>query len=89
VAYVSGSDLSNNLNCYIFWPFLSATTKDPQNNITLRWKEDGKLHVFLDTLATPSKFQQWFQDEILQNGKSMDGDNWNLLLRRYYKLHVQ
>jgi hypothetical protein len=58
-------------------------TKDPQNNTILRWKEDGKLHVFSDTLGTATKFQQWFQDEILQNGKSMSAEHWDALLKRY------
>lgn len=78
-----GSDFTRNLNCYIFWPFLSSTTRDPQNNTILRWKEDGKLHVFSDTLGAPAKFQQWFQDEILENGKSMSAEHWDVLLKRF------
>ncbi|XP_023703812.1 uncharacterized protein LOC111862551 isoform X3 [Cryptotermes secundus] len=80
------SDFSISLNCYIFWPFLSSMTRDPQNNTILRWKEDGKLHVFSETLGAPEKFQQWFHDEILQNGKPMNENHWDLLLRRFIVL---
>jgi hypothetical protein len=39
--------------------------------------------VFSDTLGAPTKFQQWFQDEILENGKSMSAEHWDVLLKRY------
>jgi hypothetical protein len=87
MVYLSGSDFTKNLNCYIFWPFLSSMTRDPQNNTILRWKEDGKLHVFSETLGAAEIFQQWFHDEILQNGKPMNENHWDLLLKRYYKFH--
>jgi hypothetical protein len=64
-------------------------TKDPQNNTISRWKEDGKLHVFMDNLSTAAAFQQWFQDVVLQNGNCMSGDHWNLLLKRYYRFEMQ
>jgi hypothetical protein len=64
-------------------------TKDPQNNVISRWKDDGKLHVFKDTLESTAKFQQWFQDEILQNENCMNGDHWDLLLNRYYRFQIQ
>jgi len=57
-------------------------TRDPQNNAILRWKEDGKLHVFSDTLGAQKTFQEWFQDEILENGKSMSAERWDVLLKR-------
>jgi len=87
--YLTGTDFSRNLNCYIFWPFLSSMTKDPQNNTILRWKEDGKLHVFSDTLGEQKTFQEWFQDEILENEKSMSAEHWDVLLKRYLKFHLQ
>jgi hypothetical protein len=58
-------------------------TRNPQNNAILRWKEDGKLHVFSETLGAPEKFHQWFHDEILKNGKPMSENHWDLLLKRY------
>jgi hypothetical protein len=87
MVYLSGSDLSKSLNCYIFWPFLSSMTRDPHNNTILRWKEDGKLHVFSETLGSRATFEQWFHDGIIQNGKIMNEDHWDLLLKRYYEFH--
>ncbi|XP_021913424.1 uncharacterized protein LOC110826763 isoform X2 [Zootermopsis nevadensis] len=80
------TDLSSELNCFIFWPFLSCMTKDPQNNTISRWKEDGKLHVFMDAFETPAKFIQWFQDEILRNGNCMNSNHWDVLLKRFIVL---
>ncbi|XP_069676761.1 uncharacterized protein [Periplaneta americana] len=77
------SDSYDNLNCYIFWPYLSPTTKDPQNKIISRWKEDGGMHVFSNILNSPANFKEWFKSEILQNGTPIDGKHWNLLFKRF------
>lgn len=63
-------------------------TKDPQNNTISRWKEDGKLHVFMDAFETSAKFKQWFQDEILRNGNCMNSDHWDVLLKRYRRFRI-
>jgi hypothetical protein len=44
--------------------------------------------VFSETLGASEKFQQWFHDEILQHGKPMNENHWDLLLKRYYKFNV-
>lgn len=61
----------NIIQCYVMWPFLSALTRDPKQNVMRRWKEDANLHVFEDNLSEQTNFNRWFCDNILSaNGIS-------------------
>lgn len=69
------------LQSYIMWPFLGAWTKDPKQCLMRRWKEDGNLHVFQDVLKSQEKFQEWFEEFVL-NGKAIDEGHFQKLLNR-------
>ncbi|XP_068085763.1 uncharacterized protein [Anabrus simplex] len=71
------------LDCHIFWPFLSSRTRDPQDNIITRWKDDGNLHAFKDIFQSEDSFQEWFQNNILQSPSVFGDDTWKRIFQRF------
>lgn len=71
---------------YIMWPFLSPYTRDPQQQITKRWKEDNNLHVFEDTISDQCKFDDWFYENVL-SGATIDEHIFVKLLNRFANLY--
>lgn len=61
----TNGNLLQNVQCYIMWPFLGGNTKDPNQKIIKRWKEDNDLHVFQDTIEAQDRFDDWFYQIVL------------------------
>lgn len=76
-----GVNLENQIQCYIMWPFLGSTTRDPKQMSIKRWKEDKNLHVFEDTLSVQEKFDRWFINTVLSTS-NMNNDRFINLLNR-------
>lgn len=70
------------IECFIMWPFLSALTRDPKQQIMKRWKEDSNLHVFENNLSDQNSFNQWFVDNII-NSAGISENHFITLLNRY------
>lgn len=63
-------EMSPTENCiqnYIMWPFLGAVTRDPKQQLMRRWKEDGNLHVFENTLQSQAEFNKRFRMVVLHS----------------------
>lgn len=69
------------IQSYIFWPYLSSKTKDPQKQEIQRWKDDGKLHAFRDVFQNQTLFDDWFSENILRS-EGVSDNNWMKLLQR-------
>ncbi|KAB0802644.1 hypothetical protein PPYR_04830 [Photinus pyralis] len=73
------------IECFIMWPFLSALTRDPKQEIMKRWKEDANLHVFENNLSDQNNFDRWFVDNIITS-RGISEKHFITLLNRYIVL---
>lgn len=66
---------------YIMWPFLGAATQSPKKQSLYRWKEDGTLHVFEDTIQNQIEFNKWFQSVVLSSS-TIEEKQFSALINR-------